>query len=163
MVQTVWIDTLLSDDIASGGRDVVFLGASGLSVVQRRIERFTLLRTIIRVDLASTVRDSGEGDQLVDLAIAIVDGEQTVVADMPDPSAEGDFPAKPWVWRARYRVYASSVNDQNVDVIRIDKDLRGRRKLENGRLVYLGTNQANQGTSTAVTSVGIIRQLYQVG
>ena len=115
------------------------------------------------MDYMPTVRDSGEGDQQLDVGIAVVQQSQNAVADMPDPFVADDFPTKPWVWRARYRIYAVAVDDQNVHYTRVDLDLRGKRKLENGRLVYLMTNNDQQGTSTPIVATGIIRQLYLVG
>jgi len=160
---TLWVDTLLSEDVGAGGsRDAVFLGVTGLTSVERRLARRTLIRTIIRVDLAAAVRDSGEGDQIVDVGICMVAAAQSVVADIADPAIETDYPALPWIYRARFRVYAVAVDDQNVHSIAIDKDLRSQRKVENGKLVWVTTNTDNLGVATAVTLKGIVRQLFLI-
>ena len=161
---TLWIDTLIATAVGSGGQIVLPLSAVGLSTVERRLTQNTLLRTIVRMDLAATVRDSGEGDNIVDMGIALLTIESSgATAGAPDPSSQGDFPAMPWVWRSRYRVYASAVDDQNVDIIRIDLDLRGRRKIGNGQLHLIVDNTPNQGTAVSVTPVGLIRTLLLVG
>jgi len=157
---TLWVDTLLSLAVASGGLDIDQLTAE-FSVEDLRMGRMTLLRTIIRADLAATVRDSGEGDQIVDLGIGIVPRE--AIGNVPDPSVATDHPTRGWIWRARYRVYASAVDDQFVDPIRIDLDLRSKRKLDNGLAFLEIQNQPNQGVATAITMSGLIRQLWLVG
>ena len=161
---TLWIDTLISTAVGSGGQIVLPLSPVGLSTVERRLTQNTLLRTIVRLDLAATVRDSGEGDNIVDLGIALLSIESSgATSGAPDPSSQGDFPVMPWVWRSRYRVYAVAVDDQNTDVIRIDLDLRGRRKIGNGQLHLIVDNTANQGTAVSVTPTGLIRTLLLVG
>ncbi len=160
---TLWADQLLNEAVgAGGGRDASFLGLSTLSALDRRIQRFTLIRTIIGINIEPTVPDSGEGDQLVSLGIGIMDNQQSVVADMPDPAVEAEFPTKGWTWRAQYRVYAVAAGDQNRIHQRVDLDIRAQRKLENGRPALVLTNTDNQGVATAVSVTGIIRMLYLV-
>ena len=161
---TLWIDSLLSEAVSGGGRDLVILGATGLATLELRMARFTLTRTIIGLDIHPTVPDSGEGDQVVDIGIGLGSIEQSLVADFSDPSVETDFPTTGWLWRARYRVYAVAAGDQNrAGHVRVDLDIRGQRKLQNGRMLLTTTNQDNQGVSTAITLTGIIRQLFIVG
>jgi len=160
---TVWIDTLLGHTTATGGQTIIELGAAPLTDTITRVSRFTLLRTIIHLDMAAAVRDSGEGDTIADVGIAVVSQEGLAAGVVPDPSVVGDHPTRPWVWRSRFRIYASAIDDQNVNVREVDKDLRGRRKIENGTLVFITDAAANQGTAPAVQFVGIIRQLYLVG
>ena len=157
--RTLWVDTLLADNTAANGQTINQLTSEFLAT-DLRLARMTLLRTIIRYDLAATVRDSGEGDQVVDVGICVVPAEAT--AAPPDPDVATDHPTLGWIWRARYRVYAVAVDDQNLDVIRIDLDIRARRKLANGRVVMVTDNNDNQGVSTSVTNTGLIRQLWLV-
>ncbi len=158
--QTLWVDTLLSFNTATAGQTITPLGPAGLSTVERRLERLTLIRTIVRIDLAAAVRDAGEGDNIVDYGIEVVSEESRAAGTVPDPSTEVDFPTRGWVWRARYRVYQSSVDDQNVDIVRIDKDLHGKRLIENGRLIMVTDNTANQGTAVTTQTTGIVRCLF---
>jgi len=162
---TVWVDTLLNLTVAVGAQGSIRLGfpTADISIAQRRLERFTLIRTILGFDLAPTVRDSGEGDQVVDMGIGVFSQEAISVGQFADPLAAGDFPARGWAWRARYRVYASAVDDQNVVRVRVEKDLKSRRKIESGGLMLVVDNQDNQGVSTTTTLTGLIRCLFLVG
>ena len=86
----------------------------------------------------------------------------STLADFPSPATETSFPAKGWIWRARYRVYASAVDDQNIDPVRVEKDIRSKRELVNARIALITINTDNQGMATAITLTGIIRQLFLV-
>jgi len=159
---TLWADQILSVPVAGASAlNRSFLGLSALSALDRRIQRFTLIRTIVGIDIMPTVRDSGEGDQLVSIGIAVV-SEETAATGSPDPSVEDEHPLRPWVWRAQFRVFASAVDDQNVVRVRADVDLHSQRKLENGRPALLIRNVDNQGTSTPISVTGLIRMLYLI-
>ena len=160
---TFWMDTLINLVVASDGQDDVGLGVltADISVSQRRLERFTVLRTIIGIDIAPTIRDSGEGDQIATLGIGVISRE--TLANPPDPNSAADFPQRGWLWRARYRVYASAVDDMNISRVRVDLDLRGKRKVEAGSLELIMNNDANQGSATSITATGLIRVLFLVG
>ena len=95
----VWIDTVLSEAIASGAQDQLRLGApvADISILQRRIERFTVMRIIIGMDIMPTVRDSGEGDQVVTLGIGVMSNEAIGASQLPDPETPGDFPQSGWL------------------------------------------------------------------
>jgi len=160
---TIWADQIINENVSAGG--VVQseeLGLDALSALDRRVNRFTILRTIIGLDIQTIVRDAGEGDQIVSLGIGVI-GEEVSATQMPDPANQAEFPLRGWIWRARYRIYGSSTNDQNVVSRRIDLDLHSQRKLENGRPVFISSNIDNQGVSQAVTLTGLIRLLYLVG
>ena len=100
---------------------------------------------------------------MIDMGLALVSEEGASSSTVPDPSTDTDFPLTPWLWRGRYRIYASAVDDQNVDVREIDLDLRGRRKIGNGQLVLITDSTPNQGTAVAVQVTGIVRMLLLVG
>ncbi len=160
---TLWIDDLMSLSVAAGSQSSQTLGPASLTDIEDRLLRLTLLRTIVRIDVAPTVPDSGEGDQVIDMGIAVVSMEAQAASAFPDPVVESDFPTRPWLYRARYRVYAVAAGDQNREIVRIDKDLRGKRKLENGKLMFIVDNSDNQGVSSPCQITGIIRQLYLIG
>ena len=160
----LWIDTVVSVNVGSASSSTIAIDETGLSIQARRVLRSTLLRTIVRLDLAATVRDSGEGDQLVSLGIGVIgqDAFAAAGAAIPSPAVGLDFPIKGWVYRSRYRIYGNAVDDQNVDVVRIERDIRAKRLMANGRLVLIVINDANQGVATPVTYTGVIRTLYLV-
>ena len=157
---TLWIDKLQTFGVPAAGGQVIDQLTAEMPITTLRTARLTLLRTIVRLDLAASVRDSGEGDQAVRMGICIVPVE--AVANPPDPKIATDHPTRGWIWRSAYRVYAVATDDQNVDVIRIDVDLRSKRKLENGLCVFVVDNDDNQGTATAIQVIGVIRQLWMV-
>ncbi len=161
---TLWADQVFSESVGAGSPgalDRSFLGLNTLNALERRIQKFTLLRTIIGIDIMPTVRDPGEGDNLLSIGIGIV-SDGVSQADSPDPADESSFPIMPWVWRARYRVYAVAVDDQNVNRVRVDLDIRAQRKLDNGRPALMTRILDFQGTPFAITITGAIRMLYLV-
>ena len=158
---TVWADTRTTASVASGAQLLVSLMVS-LPNLEARFNQLTLLRTIVRMDLAATVRDTGEGDQVVDFGIGIASQDAFAAGAVSDPNVGADYPIRGWIWRSMYRVYGVAIDDQNVDVIRIDMDLRGKRKLENGEAFLVVNNAVNQGVAQAVQPTALIRQLWLV-
>ena len=157
----LWIDSLFGGDVASGGQLLQSL-MSGVSVTETRFTRMTLLRTIVRLDLAYTVHDAGEGSQQLDIGIAITSQEAFAAASVPDPDVQTDFPVRGWVWRSRYRIFGFAADQPAVSVRAVDLDLRGRRKLDNGEAYLVANNTAIEGVSSTVRVVGLVRQLWLV-
>ena len=160
----VWVDTLVDNDLASTGSHVQDL-TSTLTLSDLRISQVTIMRTIVRLDIAYTVHDSGEGSQLIDIGIGVAgrDAFDAGVASLPNPDVETDFPTKGWLWRSRYRVFGFAADQPAVSVRAVDMDLRSRRKMDNGRAFVIIKNSPMEGVATTVTVVGLIRQLYLVG
>ncbi len=158
MPNTLWIDTVLLNDIAAAGQDVRSL-MTGVSSGETRLAGMTLLRTIIRVDIGAVVHDQGEGDCIVHLGIGVTDQEAIAASVVPDPETASDFPVRGWVWRANYRVQSFAADQPVVHIREIDKDIRARRKLDNGESFMVTTNVAGSGTPSMRVS-GLIRQLY---
>jgi len=158
----VWIDTGISAPLGEGSQTVLSL-MSGVSATQTRFDRMTLLRTIVGVDIAYTVHDSGEGSQAISLGIGIASQEAFAAGTVADPEIDTDFPTRGWVWRARYRVFGFAADQPAVFTRRIDIDLRSQRKLENGEAFIIISNGSFEGVASAVTTFGLIRQLWLVG
>ncbi len=161
MPKTLWIDTFINVNIATGGEDVTSL-MTNIGSAASRFDALTLLRTIIRMDLAATVHDQGEGSSIVSLGIGVTSQEAFAGGLVPDPEIATDFPTRGWVWRSQYRVFSFQAGVADVHVREIDLDLRGRRKLENGECYIVIENTALEGT-TAVRPIGVVRQLWLVG
>ena len=159
---TVWIDTKLNDDIASGAAFNKSL-MTGVSSTQTRFDRMTLLRTIIGIDVAYTVHDAGEGSQNFAAGIAVSTQEAFAAGVLPDPETETDFPRLPWVWRAAYRIFGFAADQPAIFTRRIDLDIRAKRKLDNGEAFFNAKNSALEGVATTVRVLGYIRQLWLVG
>ncbi len=161
MPRTMWIDTLYSQDIGSGATFVQSL-MTGQTVSETRLVQMTLMRTIVRLDLAPVVMDSGEGSQLVDIGIGVDTQESVASGAVPLPNVAGNFPVRGWVFRARYRVWATAADRAVVVWREIDKDLRARRKLDNGESYVAVVNTGSEGTATTIRMTGLIRQLWLI-
>ena len=74
MAKTFWADTLLDLDVAISGEASQSLVAE-FSNEEMRLAQLTLMRTIIGVDVAYVVHDSGEGSARIDLGIGIISQE----------------------------------------------------------------------------------------
>jgi len=160
---SLWVDTLFVVNLASGGAVVQDLMGTLLEN-ETRLSQLTLVRTIVGIDVAYTVHDSSEGSQLGALGIFVAGREAVLagVASMPHPNVAADFPALPWVMRAQYRVYGFSADQAAVYDRRVDLDIRSQRKLANGELVVVFTNDAFEGIAASVSFTGMIRCLFLV-
>ena len=157
----LWIDTLLEDLVLSAGQGARDLTAQ-FSSEETRLAQMTLMRTIMRFDIAYTVHDSGEGSQRVGIGIGIESQEAFAAGIHPDPVTIGDFPIRGWVYRGIWRVFGFAADQPAVDVARVDLDLRSRRKLESGLCFFVIDNRAVEGVASAISVTGIVRQLWLV-
>jgi len=157
----VWFDNVLTTVLGIGTISNTDLLADS-DPIQTRINQMTLLRTIIGLDLGRTVHDSGEGSERVSLGIGVISQEAFAATVTPDPNVQGDFPPRGWVWRSVYRTYGFAADQPAVHSVRIDLDLRSMRKLENGVMCLTMLAETLEGSSSTVTALGIIRQLYLV-
>ena len=161
MARTLWIDTLYNQSIASGGAFSQSL-MTGHAVSETRLVGMTLLRTIIRVDFAPAVMDQGEGSTLIHMGIGVSSQEAVAAGTLPDPSVAGDFPTRGWVFRGSWRVWGTAADRAVVVWREVDKDIKARRKLENGEAYVIVDNAAVEGATQAVRMSGLIRQLWLV-
>ena len=84
------------------------------------------------------------------------------VASLPHPNVAADFPTLPWVYRAMYRIFGFAADQPTVFTRRVDLDIRAQRKVVNGEVGVVLTNQALEGVTTTVQFTGMIRCLYLV-
>jgi len=157
----VWIDQILNADIASGGTlnlDVLV----DFTNEATRLQQMTLMRTIIRIDLAHTVHDSGEGSQQFSVGLGVMSQEGFAAGSVPDAEIRGDFPTRGWIYRGLWRVFGFAADQPAVSVRPVDVDLRLRRKLENGLCFSTFHNAPLEGTAATVKVNGIIRTLWLV-
>ncbi len=158
----LWIDTPMDLAVVVGTPAVLSL-MTGVSATQTRFDQMTLLRTIIGIDIAHAVHDSGEGSQRVSVGIAVASQEAFAAAALPDTEIGTDFPTRGWVWRALYRVWGFAADQPAVFTRRVDLDIRAMRKLENGESYITAANVNQEGTTGTVNIVGMVRQLWLVG
>ena len=158
---TLWIDSHLALTVGSGGTNNASL-MTGFTAVDTRLQRMTLMRTLIGLDVAYTVHDSGEGSQKVSLGIAMADQDAFAAGTLPDPAVATEFPRLPWVWRNQYRIFGFAADQPTIFTRRLDLDIRSRRKLDNGIMFINMRNAVQEGVASAVEVTGIIRQLWLV-
>ena len=161
MPSTVWLDTLIDQQVGTGGQDTQGLMGTHAPATLR-LSGLTLLRTIIGIDVAHLIHDSGEGSQDVTMGIGVASQEAFVASAIPDPNQTDDYPPRGWIWRARYRTYGFAADQAAVFNQRIDKDIRSRRKLDNGECYFVTNNSADQGTTGTINVIGLIRQLWLI-
>ena len=157
----LWIDSKVDIDVASAGTENVSL-ITGFQPGDTRLAQMTLLRTIIGIDVANVVMDSGEGSQSVSLGIGVTSQVAFTAASLPIPNLATSFPSKPWIWRAAYRIWGVAADQPIVFTRRIDLDIRAMRKLENGEVFLIVANIAQEGVANAINVSGYIRQLWNV-
>ncbi len=156
----LWLDTVFTQTIASGGQTVLSL-MTGVTKEQTRFDQMTLMRTIIRMTLSALVHDAGEGSCKIAIGIAIASQEAFAAETLPEPSVSGDFPTSGWLYRANYRIHQFAATLPDIHLVEIDKDVRGRRKLMNGEAYLIWDNTTLEST-VAVQAIGVIRQLWLV-
>ncbi len=156
---TVWIDTIFNIDVVAGVQRVDSL-MQAASATTLRLDRLTLLRTIVRFDLAAAVHDSGEGSAGMALGLAVVSQEAFNAAVVPDPGQGTDHPTRGWIWRGNFRVFAFAADQPAVHVRVVERDLRSRRKLDNGEMVLISDNSTLEGAAVPVKIFGLVRCLY---
>ncbi len=156
-----WIDTSFAVDVASGAENLTSL-MSGVSATQSR-RGWTMVRTIIGIDIAHTVHDSGEGSQTVHMGIGVTSQEAFASGSVPDPDVATDHPTRGWVIRAAYRCWGFAADQAQYNVRRVDKDIRAKRKLDNGEMYAVFKNLPNEGTAAGIRLNGWIRQYWLEG
>ena len=161
MSRTFWVDTVIDEGVAIAAQGLISL-MTGIGAAQSRADQMTLLRTIIRLDIASTTHDSGEGSSAASIGIGIASQEAFAGGAVPDPNTATDFPQRGWVFRGRWRVFSFQAGVADVHVRAVDKDIKARRKLENGEPYIVFDNVSVEGASQPVSFTGLVRQLWLV-
>jgi len=161
MAKTFWSDTLISSDIAVSSQQHLGL-IDQFTKDQLRMGQVTLLRTIIGIDCAAVIHESGAGSSTLSMGIGVASQEAFLAGTLPDPNTATDFPTKGWIFRARGRVFAFPVGAPQVYSWRIDRDIRARRILDNGEPYMIFTNDTNEGSTTALRVTGLVRCLWLV-
>ena len=160
--RTVWFDTLVNLVATNGSGASALSLHSELNRDEQRLSGMTLLRTIVGLDIAHQIHDSGEGSQLVDLGIGIASQEAFSADVVPDPNTSTEHPPRGWVWRYRCRTYGFAADQAAVYNHRVDKDIRARRRLENGELFLRIFNITDQGVAGNIVVHGLIRTLWLI-
>ena len=161
--RSLWVDTVFQISVSTNSEQVQDLMGS-LIETETRLSQLTLVRTIIGIDIAYSVHDAGEGSQHGAVGIFVAGREAILagVASLPHPDVQGDYPATPWVWRARYRIFGFAADQPAVFVRRVDLDIRAQRKMANGELVLVMANNAAEGQTSTLLFSGLVRCLFLI-
>ena len=152
-----WVDSVLDLQVASGGQTISSL-MPGLSDDVKR-SGMTLMRIILCLDVAHLIPDSGEGIQNVALGVGIASQEAFLGSVLPEPATQFDFPQGGWIFRCRLRTYGFAADVGAVYNRVIERDLRNKRKINNGELYIIAENAAEFGITSVVVVAGIVRCL----
>ena len=154
-----WVDTLHDIQLADGAGSITTL-LGGVSIAESRAG-MTVIRLILCWQIQALVQDQGEGQQNFDVGIGITGTQAftTGAAAVASPSAETQHPPRGWLFRCRGTVYGFAT-DSNQPFTRIlERDLRAKRKLDNGDLFLRFESIAEQGAGQAMSLIGITRAL----
>ena len=154
-----WIDSIINATLVAGTQiDVDMMGVASFSESRRG---WTLVRTIIGLDVAYAVHDSGEGSHLVSMGIGIAGTEAlSAVGGTAEPDVAAEHPVRGWLYRAQYRIFGFAADDPTVYSARIDRDIRAKRKLDNGLCIFSANSALHEGAASTVKVTGIIRQYW---
>ena len=154
-----WIDTVLDTPlVVNVQNNQSLMGAASLT--DDRL-RWTCVRTIIGLDVARAVHDSGEGSHIVYGGIAIVSQQAFATSGAISAVEQGDeFPTRGWLWKSAARVWGFAANDPTVYTWRIDKDIRAKRKLDNGEMIIAFKSIADEGAAATLQVNGLVRQYW---
>ena len=119
-----------------------------------------MVRTIVGLDIGALVHDAGEGSARVDCGIGVTSQEAFAAGVLSDPDIATDHPTRGWVWRAGYRTFSFAADQPEVYSARADKDLRAKRKLDNGEMFFVANVQGIEGVTAAQQLEGWIRQYW---
>ncbi len=155
-----WIDTLVGSNITAGTPVVLTLLTNVTAVQPRR--GWTCVRTIIGLSVAYTVHDAGEGSQNFFMGIGVASREAFGASPqtISDPEVATDFPLNGWLYRAGYRILGFAADQAQYHLVRIEKDIRAKRKLSNGEMFLAFSTALNEGAAGTIHVIGFIRQYW---
>ena len=164
VARRVWTDTHVDLTVGSGSTPGIVDLTSTFLENEMRLAQMTLVRTIIGIDISYSVHDAGEGSQQGSCGILVASREavQAGALSLADPQVALDKPQAPWVWRYRARIYGFAADQPTIFTRRVDLDIRSQRKLQNGELMFIGSNAAEEGVASTILFSGLVRCLFLV-
>ena len=151
-MRTFWIDRTIDVAIVSGANH---LAVSLFSAATLEAFQLTIVRTIVNLDIWH-LRDV-VGVERVSLGIGLASEQGFAAVDgEADPGEETQSPIRGWVWRGQYVIGGAQTE---LRTVRVEKDIRAMRKLENG-VYYIGLRSNNIDTASFDPHVtGMVRTL----
>ena len=155
---TDWVDTIIAPSAFASGLQTNASLVADLTAADLR--GTTVVRTLVRLGLASSTVAGAWGVNRIDLAIGICSREAFAAGVFPDPNVGSEKPPRGWLWRTS--VLASQNGSGGPIVTDVIADIRGGRKIENG-VVYLVVNNSNfVGTTFSILVQGLVRLLIKL-
>ena len=154
---TDWIDSIVGFSAATSSQSQVSL-MTGVAPVNMR--GMTLIRTIVSVSVFSITVAGAWGIQVASIAIGVASQEAFAASILPDPNVATDKPPRGWVYRTSQVVAQNGAGAPVSHDLRAD--IRGARKIENGELYVIMTNDPVAGTTFSIRMEGLIRTLYKL-
>jgi len=158
---TIWIDTIIQHTVAVGTPQVI-----ELSFVPDRFQRnnLTLERTILCLDFTFLATLATNVISLVDYGIGMSAPEAlaAIPPAIPDPNVAADRPIRGWIYRCS-RMLQSDQDGTRHNIASDNKDIRAKRKLDNGEAYIALENTTVEGVPSVLRVVGLIRMLYSYG
>jgi len=157
--QTMWVDTLVNESIATSAQGVITL--LGTAVAPEFLQRGnTIVRTIFDLRLYSATVAGAWGVTAVDLAFGIASQESFAVSVVSDPNVAAERPIGGWMYRTRCMV---SQNGTGTAILHAcTGDLRNMRKLDTGQYFLVANVGALNGATFTVKITGIVRVLLKL-
>ena len=157
---TVWQDTLVGVDMATGTQALISLAGD---LLPTDTAGMTLVRTIMCYTMIASAPHAVSGWQSIDLGIGAASQEAFAAGIVPDPNTRDDQPQRGWVYRCRHEVLDElSGSALSIAPVIVNKDIRSMRKIENGELYLVINNSPVEGTTFNVRTRGIIRCLFKL-
>ena len=150
-----WTDTLISSTVASGAQGIITL-MGGMSQIDSR--GLTVARTIVRLSFLPPVAVS-DAIQGLHFGIGVVGQDAFAASAVPDADVDGDRPPRGWIIRDSVAV-PGAASMTNAAPVRVELDIRGMRKVDDGELVLIMDSVAISGTPFIVRAFGIIRVVF---
>ena len=151
----VWHDTFISEAGTAGSFDEATLLEASAGDNKGR----TLVRMIIDLHLqASAPTSSGTALMQIDVGIGMVSAD--VVAGSVLVGNATDFPISGWLWRRKVLVAENITSGGPLAVLPLYADIRSQRKLQYGEPRVFLAYTAQTGAAFAISTTGLIRQLY---
>ncbi len=156
--QSIWTDTILDVDIPTSSFNLASLMGNLIPTDTRG--GFTLIRTLICLDIAPLIPGVVSGIQQVSIGIGVASQEAFAAFIVPDADTPADYPARGWVYRCVRGLWDSSEVGVGTQAILLKEDIRTKRKVDDGEAWMEIRSSSVQGVTFTVHVSGIVRCLF---
>ena len=150
--QSYWDDTLINFSVGAGAQSETLLQL----VPGTLSEGFTLVRSLIRLQVTSNNIVGTNGSMLMRLGIGLTTKEAFDAGVVSDPNVNTEAPIHDWIWRDSCLVQQ---DDPALPPTFCNFDIRSQRKIAAGRIYLVTAADLCLGSSFSVRLTGIIRLL----